>query len=105
MPFPADPRSIDTGVPQGSDLLATLFTLYINDLLKTLPLASSIAYADDVTIIFHGDNQAIAAANSVNVIASVTKWAQENDLLLTHQKVRQSLSHLMQERSLQFHTF
>ena len=70
---------------QGSVLLATLFTLYINDLLKTLSPASNITYADDVTIIYHGDNQAIAT-NAVNVIASVTKWAQENGLILNSQK-------------------
>ena len=82
----SDPRNIDTGVPQGSVLSAILFTLYINDLLKTLPPASSIAYADDVTIICHGDNQANAAANAVNVIASVIKWAQENGLILNSRK-------------------
>ena len=84
----SDPRSINTDVPQGSILSATLFTLYINDLLKKLPPASSIAYADDVTIICHGDNQVVAAANAINVIASVTKWAQENSLILNSQKSR-----------------
>ena len=77
-----DPRSIDTGAPQGSVLSATLFALYINDLLKKQPPASSIAYADDVTIICHGDNQVIASANVVNFIASLTKWVQENGLIL-----------------------
>ena len=53
-----------------------------------LPPASSIAYADDVTIICHGDNQAIAAANVVNVIASVPKWAKVNDLIHNSQKIQ-----------------
>ena len=70
---------INTDVPQSSIFSATLFTLYINDLLKTLSLASNITYADDVAIICHGDNQAIPAANAINFIASVTKWAEEND--------------------------
>ena len=60
--------------------------LYITDLLKMLPPTSSIAYADDVTIICHGDYQAIAAANAANFIASITKWAQENGLILNSQK-------------------
>ena len=51
-----------------------------------LPPAFNIAYANDVTIICPGDNQAIAAANAVNVIASVAKWAQENGLILNSQK-------------------
>ena len=82
----SDPRSIDTDVPQGSILSATLFTSYIKDLLQTLPPASSIMYADDVTIICHDNNLAIAAANAVNVIASVAKWALENVLYLISQK-------------------
>ena len=77
----SDPRSIDTGVPQGSVLSAALFTLYINDVFETLPPASSTAYADDVTIICHGDNQAIAAANAINVIAFIIRLAQENGLI------------------------
>ena len=51
-----------------------------------LPPASSIVYVADVTIICRRDNQAIAAANAVNVIASVTKWAQENGRTLNSQK-------------------
>ena len=82
----SESKIIDTDVPRGSVLSVTLFTLYINDLLKTLPPALSITYADDVTIICHGDNQANAAANAVNFIASITKWAQENGLILNSLK-------------------
>ena len=53
-----------------------------------LPLASIIVYADDVTIICHGDNQAITAANAINVIASVTKWTQENGLIFNSLKIQ-----------------
>ena len=101
----SDPISFDTGVFQGSALSATLFTLHITDLFNTLLPASSIAYADDVTIMCFGDNQAIAAANAVNFIVSVTKWVQENSLLLNSQKSQLSSSPFTQERSLQVHSF
>jgi hypothetical protein len=42
-------RSLPAGVPQGSSLSASLFLLYINDLLTTIE-AENHAYADDTTL-------------------------------------------------------
>ena len=66
----SDLRKVDIGVLQASVLFQLRFSHYnINGLLKTLPPASNIAHADNVTIVCYGDNQVIAAANAVNVIA------------------------------------
>ena len=44
------------GVPQGSILEPTLYTVYVNDLLHALPDSSTIAYADDFTITTAGSS-------------------------------------------------
>lgn len=50
----SSPLPIDYGVPQGSILGPTLFTLYVNDIVSLqLRKAEIITYADDTVIIFH----------------------------------------------------
>ena len=38
------------GLSQGNVLAPTIFSLYLNELLKTLVLGTTVVYADDVTI-------------------------------------------------------
>jgi retron-type reverse transcriptase len=47
----SDSLSINFGTPQGSVLSPTLFNVFINHLLKTLPTNNIVAYADDLTIL------------------------------------------------------
>ena len=47
-------EQIAFGVPEGSVLGPTMFIVYINDLLLSLPDSSAIAYADDLTVITSG---------------------------------------------------
>ena len=69
------------GVLRGSELCYTIFNIFITGLLNSLPNNSSIAYADDVTLISQGDN-AISASNnmlqmSLNILCS---WLLDNKL-------------------------
>lgn len=44
-------RIISHGIPQGSTLSPTLFILYINNIIKTVPKSKVYTYADDTTLI------------------------------------------------------
>ena len=47
-----------------------IFNIFINGLLNSLPNNSSIAYADDVTLIRQGDN-AISASNNMQMLLNI----------------------------------
>ena len=51
------------GIPQGSSLSCTLFTLYINDIVKYLPDMHSALYADDLVLWSTSANMYSAQAN------------------------------------------
>jgi hypothetical protein len=44
-------RTITDGIPQGSTLSTTLFLLYINDIIETVPKSTVFTYADDTTLV------------------------------------------------------
>lgn len=44
-------QEITHGIPQGSTLSTTLFLLYINNIIKTVPASKVYTYADDTTLI------------------------------------------------------
>ena len=79
-------KRLTTGVPQGSAVEPTLFSLHINFLLNTLEPNTTIAYAYDVTIINSGKTPAIAAANAEMVLSSVCTWSAQNGLFLNPAK-------------------
>ena len=51
------------GIPQGSSLSCTLFTLYINDIVKYLPDTHTALYADDLVLWSTSANMYSAQAN------------------------------------------
>ena len=67
---------------QGSVLGPTLFIIYLNELLDTLPQGTCLAYADDVTLFAHDANAVAATEKLQSLINTVSDWATKNDLVL-----------------------
>ena len=80
------PFSINTGVPQGSLLGPTLFNIYINSLLELLPEDVSVAYADDILLVWSGTDIAQTIDNMQHLLDLVHNWAFKNRLAVTVSK-------------------
>ena len=57
----SDPLVVPSGVPQGSVLGPTLFSLFVNDLPKVITGATTLLFADDTTIYAIGKDVASIA--------------------------------------------
>jgi len=58
----SDILSVTTGIPQGSVLSPTLFTLFTNDLLAAISEGDLYMYANDASIYCIGENADVAVA-------------------------------------------
>lgn len=80
---------IEYGVPQGSILGPTLFLIYINELCKTnLQNGKLIAFADDTTLIFTGNNWKETFAYAQTGFNIITEWLSNNTLSLNTDKTK-----------------
>ena len=80
------PFSINTGVPQGSLLGLTLFNIYINSLLELLPEDGSVAYADNITLVWCGTDIVQTIDNMQHLLDLVHNWACKNHLVINVSK-------------------
>ena len=74
----SNPKTIMSGVPQGSILGPLLFLLFINDMSDSIMNSTVDMYADDTLIYFcHRDVKTIETCLN-NDLASLSKWLDDN---------------------------
>ena len=78
----SDFREVRIGVPQGSILGPTLFSLYINDLPKISPDMTCLLYADDTAIILKQKNIDDLQNNVHQIMPKLSLWLAANYLSL-----------------------
>ena len=96
----SDACSLLSGVPQSDILSATLFTIYLNNLLNLLDQGTAIAYADDNTVIGSGRTPSEAYNNIIQIITTIFNWADRHCLELTLINVNQCSCLLLHENNL-----
>ena len=82
----SDPLPVKSGVAGGSVLAPQLFAIYIDDLIRRLPVARCLAYADDVTLVGKGRTVDEARYDLQEMINIVAEWSQNNSLTLNISK-------------------
>ena len=60
-----------SGVTQGNCLAPTMFIIYLNNMLDSINICSTIAYADDVTVFNIGHTAAAAARSTESTVAEI----------------------------------
>ena len=82
----SDLKSIDTGIPQGSNLGPLLFLIYINDITSFLPDCTINLYADDILVYISDINVINANARLQSCVNVMTSWFNINKLTVNTDK-------------------
>ena len=84
---------ITAGVPQGSVLGPTLFSMFINDLPQSIAPVASALFADDKTIFTTGTSVEDIAAKLNSAMSRISSWMSKNGLTLNITKTKTMLIH------------
>ena len=103
----SDYKQITFGVPEGSVLGPTMYIVYINDLLLSLPDSSAIAYADDITVIASGIIIDNVMSHLQDLLNTIYTWSAGNALHLNIAKcfVMHVMPSLRQHRCVDFSVY
>jgi hypothetical protein len=82
----SESKEITTGVPQGSNLGALLFLLYINDLPNCLKSSVPALFADDTNLSVYGATTGEIEEKLEIDLNNVHNWLLTNKLTLNAQK-------------------
>ncbi|MDD9361468.1 MAG: reverse transcriptase family protein, partial [Anaplasma sp.] len=91
--FTSTPRTVLTGVPQGSVLGPILFSLYVNDFPSILKYSEALMYADDTALIFVGDTIGELQDKINEELTTVLAWFTSNQLTLNLKKSKYTVFH------------
>ena len=78
-------RTITCGVPQGSILGPTLFSLCINDIVNDLNFATRL-FADDTVLMLHEKNLSVLTTKVSSKLHKIQLWLSKNKLSLNYSK-------------------
>ena len=89
----SSPGFPSSGVPQGSVLGPTLFSIFINDLPSILPPDSTVLFADDTTIYIVSDSVFSIQSSLQLCLDLANLWLQRNGLRINVDKTKSMLIH------------
>ena len=81
-------RTVRYGVPQGSVLAPLLFSIFINDLPRSIDCEEMFLFADDATLSVRGRSMDEIQYKMNHALNDVNKWTQNNKLLLNTSKTK-----------------
>ena len=82
----SDYQTITCGVPQGSILGPTLFSLYINDIVNDSNFTTRL-FADDTVLMLHEKNLSVLNTKVNSELHKIQLWLSKNKLSLNYSKI------------------